>query len=248
MATQVILSNWKRPDNLRPIIAALKQQTIPFSKVVLVDNATSAYSCPADITASVTRYWRFPDDNLGPTNRFAPALLDYRPEYTLFLDDDLLPGIRMHEYLLEQARACSNVFATIGQIGRIYRKNVDDTLTYVMRDVTTNNSTLTPVDLTCRAHFVKTADVRHALTMRDRLLADVEQPDWFRHDDILLCTGVQCATNQRSYVLSKPATEQAIIKKNLPNPHAISSRADHLSSRTALINATQRIAGWKSLV
>jgi hypothetical protein len=152
--------------------------------------------------------------------------------------------------LLKHANLLRGQFATIGQVGRIYK----DGTTYIVRDAPRAPSACRPVDLTCRAHFLHREDVQLALYLRDRLLQKGHRPkpgsedDWTRHDDILLCHGIQANVGYPSYILPALADpEELIIKENLPDPNAMHRRAGHLESRQHLIDIS-KYANWRSRI
>jgi glycosyltransferase involved in cell wall biosynthesis len=244
MSTQVVLVNWRRPENVAIILDALHKQTVPFDKIVLVDNgAQDGYAVSKEALKLVTDHWIFPDSGLGPPCRFAPALIDYRPKYTLFIDDDMLPGPKAHAHLISTAARLNDNFATIGEIGRIYEHDdATDQLIYKVRDVNRKLTAPTIVHLTCRAHFVKTIDVKHAIWLRDELLRTTGQPpagedDWTRHDDILLCHGIQERARKYSFLTTKQIDQEInLVLAKLPDHHAMSHRAGHVPSRQLLIN------------
>lgn len=254
--SQVILSNWRRPNNVKLILQQLADQTVRFDKIVVVDNGVEPLS--DETLKYVDDLWKFPDNKVGPPCRFAPALIDFRTDYTLFLDDDMLPGKNMHKTLLAVADAKNNMFATIGDIGRIYNL-VGTRLVYERMDVRRDNAFdpeyangLRPVDLTCRAHFVITRNVLTAMEFREHLIQKVGPPDpddadWSRHDDILLCHGIQAKTKYPSYILPDGDKEIRILNKNLPEPNAMWHRPGHATSRQWLLNNSKSF-GWNSLV
>lgn len=274
MSTQVILSHWKRPENIQRIVERLILQTVPFNRIVIVDNSPKQ-----DLTVSVESeelqdqmldksicldIWRFPDNGYGPTCRFAPALINHTYEHTLFLDDDFLPGLNAHCTLLNAAKSTAKPwreqFATIGDIGRIYSKaeegkslgyhrdaGGDLKYVYKIKDVPRAPADLRVVDLTCRAHFVRTENVVHAINMRNKACGRSYQ-SLSRHDDILLCCGIQEATGYPSYILPKLDKEDSLISENLPEPHAMWQRSDHGATRTILINRCAKENNWSSQV
>jgi hypothetical protein len=254
MATQAIITNWRRLNNVDLILERLYAQTVPFAKIIVVDNADGknryTHLGLEDMGHDKPDIWRFPDNGYGPPCRFAPALVNWRYKYTFFIDDDILPGPEAHAHLLEAAELLHDDFATIGEVGRVYALNQPNYV-YVRKDVLRLPERCTRVDLTCRAHFVRTANIKHAITMRDHLLAKFGAPqegpdDWTRHDDILLCHGIQLYTDSCSYITHKGSDDTLIRAEDLPEPEAMWHRPGHVASRQDLINLTRQL-GWEGL-
>jgi hypothetical protein len=272
MLAQAIVSNWRRPENVQRIVKNLIEQSVPFDRIIVVDNGVSHgtpinYSdipCAFSIKgAGKIRIWPFEDNGIGPPCRFLPAIIDTRYKYTLFIDDDLLPGLLMHEHLQQAVYMLEDEFSTIGDVGRVYNYHDPEdfdridtrigTYEYVVQDVPRHLSICRAVDLTCRAHFVHTENVIEAIKLRDELVRDHGRPsgddDWTRHDDILLCCGVQRHTRRPSYILPTTSKDPhyRILSEELPDPHAMHRRPRHKSSREELINLAS-LAGWHSMV
>lgn len=249
MSTHAIITNWKRPLNAIRIAEQLKAQTVPFDKITIVNNSQQVDNI-ITVTNDSADTWTFPDNGYGPTCRFAPALINWRYKYTFFIDDDLLPGLRVHEHLLEAAELLHDNFATIGEVGRVYALQQPNPV-YVRRDIARSPERCTRVDLTCRAHFVHTANVRHAIEFREQLLRRFGAPargpeDWTRHDDILLCHGIQLYTNQCSWLSHKGEKATFIRAEDLPEPDAMWHRPGHAASRQQLLNLSSQL-GWTGL-
>lgn len=251
--TQVIVSTYSRTraENVDDIIDVLLDQTVPFDKIVLVDNSPPPgyrYFQGYKPKPEILDVWSFPDNGVGPPCRFAPALIDWRYKYTLFLDDDLMPGTQMHQHLLAAAESVHDRFATLGEIGRIYARN-QQSYKYVRQDVVRDHGMCTPVHLTCRAHLVLTNRIYHAIELRNKLIERYGPPpegadDWTRHDDILLCHGIHMYTGDYSYLTPIGEVEDLIRKQDLPEPDAMWHRTGHAASRQALLEMTN-LMGWE---
>lgn len=250
MSTHAIVINWRRPDNIGRIVAALLAQTKPIDKITIVDNSPNG-SLISNAGRKVS-VWYFPDDGIGPVCRFAPALLHCKYDYTMFVDDDLVPGRALHEQFLATARVLDNKFATIGDVARIYRQTGSlskPSYYYVMSDVPRHDDKPRVVDLTCRGHFIRTSDVRYALEFRDKLRQNYTDDDWLKHDDILLCCGIQLFTGKPSYLLPtvSPHKKHRLVSTALNDDNAMSRQSNHHSVRNTLITRATSI-GWRSLV
>ena len=256
----VIITNFMRPANVSRIIEAFAAQSVPCT-IKVVDNSPRGaplaewWHYPAEKVADI---WRF-TENHGPPCRFAPALLDHTHPYTLFYDDDLLPGPLAVENLLEVAEKLNNNFANLGMIGRRFRPPQDPRNgrgRYLPRNIE-RLQTPVAVDMTCRTHFVKTCDVRHAINFKWDLI-DAAGKDIsshvFVHDDMLLCLGIQHATGLGTYIIPACEPDRSLKIADLPDAHAVSIRRGdsemggykvHLNERSELVDLAERV-GWKS--
>jgi len=236
-----IVTNWRRPANVSRIVERLHNQTVR-PTIVVVDNSGRSTQAEPDLSHADDA-WTF-NANHGPPCRWAPALMDTQHKYTLFVDDDLLPGVRAVEYCLQAAAELKDRFATLGAVGRIYGWQADGSKTlYRKRNVRRYQHEFRKVDLTCRIHFVLTELVYAAVRFR-HLLSREQVPHHVlcTHDDIILCQSVQIEMDAPSYLFPKSYgtscdTKWSLLSKNLPANRAetVSAQPDHVSDRTALI-------------
>jgi len=252
----VVLTNWVRPDNVVKIVSAFRSQTVPV-QLVLVDNSPHEYEEfwreHPDTVSQLDDYWRFLN-NAGPPCRFAPAWMRHDHKYVLFYDDDLLPGPRAVEYLLDMAESVKDAFATIGEIGRRFRQNASGEWQYVARNIG-RGPALTPVDCTCRAHFVCAEVMSLVLQWKWQLLSrfgddghlEGDRRGWWREDDFLLSLGIQAAMRWPSYLTPAGPPETQLKYKGLPAPNAHCARQFHCTDRDRHINMAAAI-GWRSLI
>lgn len=250
-----IVSNFARPQNLPPIIAALRGQSVPVD-IVVVDNS------PADESAFFSQYidtcggmagcnkgfdiLRF-TENAGPPCRFAPAFMEHSHEFIWFLDDDLAPGSQAVETLLQCYEWVDGQCSTIGEIGRVHT----DSGEYVKRNIRRFDHPRR-VDMTARSHFVRTENMRHVLSAKWRLIdrfGDEAKQLVSVHDDLLLCCGIQFATCHPSYLTANNAIRETLTRKqDLPDGGGgVSAKTGFLGQRHRLIQMFQAI-GWRSLV
>ncbi len=112
---EVVIVNWKRPENVRRIVAAFAQQK-RLCSITLIEAANQPqYALPQEVLRKADRHFIF-SDNFGSFNRFVPCL-GYMAPYTLFHDDDLLPGRHAIEHLLLCAAEHPH-FSVMGEFGR----------------------------------------------------------------------------------------------------------------------------------
>jgi hypothetical protein len=246
----VVLINYLRTANLPRIVQAVLGQSAP-CKLVIVDNhPPERPDCelPSGLAAVADDVWRF-GRNEGPRCRFAPALFRRDCRYVCFLDDDLVPGPQAVEHLLKTAQSLNDQFATIGEMGRRFDRHADR-YGYRPEDVPRGNVP-TPVDLTCRAHFVRIDLVHHLLALRWDMLtryADTGFGDLIdTHDDILLCLGIQRATGYPCYTTPLGTDDTRLVAEELPDPHAVHRMPHHRIVRSRLIRRCWQV-GWKSVL
>lgn len=233
-----IVTNYCRPSNIPAIVAALHNQTVRVD-VVVVDNSPRLQQWECDT-------WDIPDDGYGPPNRFLPAFRDHRHEFCLFIDDDLLPGMCAVEHLCHAYEWMDGKVSTIGEIGRIHTPQGE----YARRNIRRHDSPRR-VDMTARAHFVRTEYMRHVLNYKWELInrfGDEARELVSVHDDILLNCAVQMETAFPSCLTAAdPDVSKLIRTRDLPDGGGVSARAGFLQQRHRLIQMFQAI-GWRSLV
>jgi len=224
----MILANWKRPENIKPILEAIAAQTMPVSTLIVNAGSSNlkAMGIRADQIVKLSK-------NEGSLNRFlASRFVD--TEYTYIHDDDMVPGERCLESLLWHYRIAERP-GILGQIGR----NIEPDGLY--RAI---NAPAGPVDLVVRGYFMRTADLVHV----DSLLAKFrecgqERPDL--SDDILMGAAMRMA-GLTNYVVEATNPQEKINKKELPAPHAVWQQPLHCERRTRLLKFLNLI-GWSPL-
>jgi hypothetical protein len=230
---EVVLINWKRPENVGRIVAALAAQSVPCTITLCDCHPSEEFALPAETLARVDRRYRWAH-NLGAYSRYVPCA-GYDHEFTYLPDDDMLPGARCLEHFLDHAPA--RPFGVLGQLGRrlkadgVYRTaNVERT------------RALEEVDLVVRAYFVRTRHLAHLPAMRwDLGLQGATDAE----DDILLAAAMQLRAGLGSFVTPKSADPETSVQlEKLPSPHALAGREDHLRRRTDLLRRVAHM-GWQ---
>ena len=247
-----IVTNYSRPNNIPLVVDALREQSVPVD-IVVVDN--SPEKPDGSDTLQLTLHdkslwaddiWRFVQ-NHGPPCRFAPAFMDHSHEFIWFIDDDLLPGSRAVDHLCDTYEWMDGKVSTIGEIGRIHTPQGE----YVRRNVRRQPFPCR-VDMTARAHFVRTEHVRHVLNYKWDLInrfGDEARELVSIHDDLLLCCAIQMETAFPSCLTAVDPSESKLIRtRDLPDGGGgVSAKAGFLEQRHRLIQMFQAI-GWESLV
>ncbi len=233
----VVLTNWKRPGNVRACIDAWRVQSIPPASLVVVDNSPPQPGETYPAFAGADDVWRV-GRNLGPSCRLAPALQLHGHRYVLFADDDYVPGRLAVAHLLRAASDLGDRFATLGEQGRNFLLALPEGMRYSMQaGVPRVPGVATPCHLTVRGHLVRADLLVCCTAFRDHLdslgkghLAD-------RHDDFLLSIGIQRETGLPSYVTPLETNpEERLIRTPLPEPDACHMRPTHLAERRELVD------------
>ena len=231
---EVVVINWKRPDNVTAIVQALRDQSVPCTITICDCHDSAEFELSTEAEISADRIYRW-EHNLGAFSRYVP-LGAYDHEYTFFVDDDMLPGRRCVEHFLAWAGNL-RAFAALGQLGRI----VDADGTYRADDVARGPG-FTEVDILVRALFVPTQSLVHALQARTVLQA-IREPE----DDILLAVALAMYAGLRCYLTPlDPNPETLVNLRELPSPYALSSRPTHEQVRSQLTRKAVSL-GWRPL-
>jgi hypothetical protein len=234
---EAVLINWRRPQHLARILAALRAQTVPCRVTVVECAANSEWQLPTEVAAQADSLFHEHDD-WGPFARFVPVL-GFRAPWLLFLDDDFVPGPRALEHLLATAasllgtppgtlpRPGKRPLGALGERGRRLAHG-GYTATEVPRSARPER-----VDALVRAHFLPAENLAHLLALRAR------HPQLFTppvcDDDLLLALALREA--HLPIYLTPEAADPAtrLLAEELPEPHAMSARAGHLTRRDAFV-------------
>ena len=235
---EVVIINWKRPKNVKIIVEAITEQTIPCTLTICDCHPSSEFSLPPSTLKKADRLYRW-TRNMGSFNRYLPmAAFDH--SYTLFLDDDLLPGRKCLEGFLKTAEKLNDVFGVLGQFGRM----ISPTGQYLSNEVPRGIG-IREVDIIVQAYFVKTKNLHNVLKFRWEIdYFEDELPE----DDLLLCSSLKFYHDLRCYLLPRDESRESNIDKwCLNRDFALCDRPDHLLKRQQFIN---RIIthGWKPLI
>ncbi len=233
---EVVLINYKRPDNLRIILEAFKSQTVPVFITLINVPADTKYELDAETLAKFDRVFTW-THNFGPFNRYVP-LASYSHEFTYFSDDDMAPGVRCIENFLIQADAIKN-FGVIGQQGRI----LDPDGMYKPRDVIKKDVPV-EVDFVVRGYFTKSENLYGLSVLRNNMHM---QPDIKLEDDLLLCVSMSYICGLQNYLIPlNKDKETKMNRRNLSEEGARNQRADHFADRTAFCNKAMEL-GWRPI-
>jgi hypothetical protein len=232
MPVEVVVLNWRRPDNVRRIVAAFRQQR-EHCTVTLIDAAHgSEFAVNADTLRAVDRYFLF-SHNFSGYNRFIP-LASYTAQYTYFHDDDMLPGPRTVAAFLRHAESQTE-FAVLGQEGRILRGGH-----YKFSRAATEDG-LREVDFVVRGYFVRTVLLQHFLGW----VRTVGGGESCRDEDLLLCSAARQAGFKIGVMRPRSPLEK-MNQEELPSPHSISAAPGHFNRRDSLVQRLQRL-GWRTV-
>ena len=239
----VVITNYKRPENLDAIVPAFRNQSVKPTRIIVVDNSPSGFSPRTSLKWPnlVDDVIRFRMD-AGPCCRFAAIGLIETP-LVLFSDDDIVPGNRGIETLLETGEDVGWCFATMGQIGRIYKRTKEGYS--VKKGNIQRQVNAMPVDMTCRVHLAQTKYLGGAIKPRCLAAEDGAEKDELRNDDIFLSQGLQMESGFPSLIIGSCDRHSGLRDRELPAPHANCSRDTHRASRNTLVTRIANL-GWRS--
>lgn len=187
---EVVAAHFKRPANMPKILAALREQTVPVT--CTLTDAGDGETDPGDVCDRWDRVFAMAP--MGAWERLAIAGA-YSHEYTLFLDDDVLPSPTFVETLLKAAEALNGRFSVLGFHGRRY---AFDAIQFIDLPATTEF-----VQWLARVYFFKTIDLHWALA--ERLRCGFEITAKASNFDAIMCYGITRHTGQPCYAVPPPA-------------------------------------------
>lgn len=229
---EVVITHWKRPNNVIKIINSLRLQTVPITITICDGHDSEKFKLDSWIIHNVDRIITL-NNNYGPFNRYIPiGLFDH--EYTFFLDDDVLPGCRCVEWFLHHANLLTD-FGVLGEFGRLLDKNG----IYKIEDVPRWNM-LKEVDIVIRAYFVKTKYLSNIIKLKT-IFSSV--PTNLLEDDILLCASMKMFSDLWCFLVPHSLDLSfSVDTSSLEEDFALSGRVDHRQRR---INFVSRlIMNW----
>jgi hypothetical protein len=226
---EVVITNYMRPFNIPDIVKALRSQTVKCT-ITVVDAGSQSSHLKSNLQGIVDRYYTI-NHNYGPSNRYL-FIDSYDHPFTLFIDDDYLPGSKMLEYFLT-FKTIQN-FGVLGQVGRLLFSDGK----YDNQDITRNDC-LREVDVLVRGYFLRTEVLQlfKSFVVNNRLnWQDLE-------DDITLCASLKIA-GLKNLLLPISKKETLLILKELPAPNAWWQRPQHLTKRNHFCSSLIKL-GWK---
>ena len=248
----MVLTNYARPHLMSEAIRAWSEQTVRPARVVVVDNSPNTDEqerYPRAELSGADDVWRM-GTNLGCPCHFYPALAHFEHEYTVFADDDFLPGRNALAHLLGAAKAVDDKFSTIGGTGRDFLLDRRAGLRYRGNSVPrTVPGKAVRTHLTCRSHLVRTDYLYHVIPFRRKFLKYGDEGFKLAsvHDDFLLCMGLQIGTGFRSYTIERPeAHEDRLFLQELDTAGGLWRRPEHFKERNRMVDIVLEL-GWKPL-
>jgi len=222
---EAVIINWKRPKNVSKIVIALRNQTVPCTITVCDCHPSDEFALSKRTLSKIDRIYRW-THNLGAFSRYVP-LPSFDHQYTLFIDDDMLPGKKCLEYFLDCTTTIPK-FGVLGQLGRI----IDKDGIYRPRDITRTEYFI-ETDFIIRAYFTETKNLHHLLKFRWHInYFNEELPE----DDLLLCASLKFYENLSCYLLPFNSDIETLVnKKELSTEYALSKRNNHISKRREFV-------------
>ncbi len=208
LTTEAVIINCHRPDNVLKILERIQPQV---TMTTVLDCAERNREWPSDRTIRITPK----SHDSGPWTRYA-ATGFYEQEFTLLIDDDLLPDTDMvHRFM-----AHINDYDLVSGMGRL----LTDEGGYKRGNCPSGDA-----DIAVRCYFWRTTALR--LTLPKAMKQLTLQERWY-DDDIAMCLFAQ----KKVFILpgKVPWTE-------LPCPNACSSRPGHVARRDILCKRIARL-------
>lgn len=236
IATEVVITNWKRPSNVAEMVRALKSQSVPCTITICDCHPSAEFALDEQTLSTVDRLYRW-QQNWGGYNRYVPAGA-YDHPFTFFLDDDMLPGERCVEHFLAHAARLES-FGVLGQLGRI----ISPDNVYRWADVNRSGEFI-ETDFVVRGYFVRTENLHYIQQFRWKmgLLGEA-----IFEDDMLLCASLRACAGLSCYLTPSDDEPETLVNKlNLDEAFAISARDEHLPNRTGFLRRAMD-AGWTPL-
>lgn len=235
---EAVVVTHRRPNNLLPVLTALRAQSDPLTRVTVIDASPSDADRPRAGFDLADRVMRL-GENFGAFNRFVPVLA-YRADLTLFVDDDFTAGPDAVRRLTEVSRQ-SPGFGVIGQVGRSFSPTLD----YSYRDVLAGDQELRPVDIIIRAYLTRTPTLHAIPEAFWQLPAGWRQP-CIQFDDLLLCVAMSLHAGPCLVYRPKHAGER-LIAEELADDFGVCHRRNHTAERVAFLRMARERLGWKPL-
>ena len=202
MNVEVVVLNWKRPANVARIVAALNGQETP-CVVTIIDTPQSKFTRPAGLRID-NIYTR---EDRGPYTRY--TVERYGCEYTLFLDDDILPDRDFVGRFIQCAQEKPDDL-----LGICGRRLPDGRYNY--RGIA-RSETFQPVDMLVRLYWIPTRHLARIGPFYAGWVAAGHSPILL-DDDILMTWAMRPVA--RSWVIPKGGA----TCRGLPEPHATARR------------------------
>jgi hypothetical protein len=212
---EVVIINYKRPGNIKPILTRFKEQAYPCT-ITLVDQGGGL---DPETYALANRVYSL-RENYGCWNRYV-FLGNYYHDYTYFHDDDMLPGTGLIKHFVGHALNKPDG-ALFGQWGCSWGEN------YVWTPVRCVPGVFTPTSMVVRSYFVRTKYLYTLLKFSRYFTHPITE------DDILLSWALRTYTDKSIYVSPKPVgSSECMNEQELPQAHANTDRPDHITIRKA---------------
>jgi len=219
----VILTNYKRVENIPLQIQCLRAQTIPV-RIVLIDNNAEGFS-PVDeasrIAADVYLHVSI-NPLMGGIRPIFAAGLCYG-EFVLIMDDDLLIPKDYCERCLKNVKPGIGI---IGSEGRDFIKQQDSWTLFDFGEVDDERI----CDLVERCYFCRTS-IFSKLSEATKLLSSRFGLACYREDDLILSFCCRLA-GLKSMVM--PSYEDKAFVE-LPAPHALWQQPGHTENRSKIV-------------
>jgi hypothetical protein len=224
---EVVLMNWKRPENIPIIMDALRKQDYP-CLITLLDNAAEEqFQLPQPVKEMADKYLFIPEHPFGPYLRYA-CFGFYEKDYIFFIDDDMKPGRNCVRHFYNYAKLV-NGFGSISSFGRIISNRV-----FTFRCISQPEKQSVPVDLCIRCYFIH-REIGEYFPEITRTLFQKQKTHLFWHDDMLL-SAICRRADKSIFVIPQGNAETQFNENELSTHHALSSEVHRFQKRQAAWN------------
>jgi hypothetical protein len=219
---EVILINWKRPENVALIADAFRRQTVPVH-LKLCDVAPPEFALSESTLRLFDEVFRW-NRNYGCYNRFVIGL-SVQSDLVWFHDDDMEPGPGFVEYLSSHAPE-GGVWGQKGN--RVAEEYYCDLPRADAPQV---------VDFVSRGYLLRSED----LFWVHRFMNKFNLWEYSHHDDIIMAKALQFYTDLPATLAAMAPPDTLMNARNLPEPHSCWRQPGHRPARTALLGRLRQI-------
>ena len=231
---EVVLTNWKRKNNLPLIIDAMRNQNVPCT-ITLIDNAPDeSNAVEPHVSDQVDKYFRISRHPYSSFLRYASHGF-YEGDYLLIYDDDMIPGNECVSHFLNHANENPD-YGVLGQFGRVVQSGV-----YSFRDIPQSKNRFTEVDICVCAYFVRSVPVMACIDQLKKIVISRKKDFLLQHDDMILAAACRLAKKKIALTPAGESIECHVKKQGLSQPFSLSDNSNWGKARTLAMKEINQI-------